>query len=159
MAETAHSGALFAAGCFWAVEAAFRRLDGVLDTAVGYCGGSLEAPSYAQVCTGATGHAETVWVAFDPAVISYRALLETFWTCHDPTQRDRQGPDIGVQYRSVIFVQDAAQREAALESRRALSDRGRWPRLIVTATEPAAQFWRAEEEHQRYLEKHRGAYC
>ena len=145
--------ATFAAGCFWGVEAAFRRLDGVLSTAVGYTGGHTVDPSYKDVCGGQTGHAEAVRVTFDPARISYDQLLDVFWAVHDPTQRNRQGPDIGTQYRSAIFThgpeQDRAAR-ASLERQAEVGDRGR---KIVTEIVPAEAFYMAEDYHQQYLEK------
>ena len=145
--------ATFAAGCFWGVEAAFREVKGVRATEVGYTGGTTENPSYEDVCTGATGHAEAVRVDYDPARVSYEELLAVFWAIHDPTQRDRQGPDVGTQYRSAIFVHDAAQEEAARASREALETSGRHARPVVTEIVPAGPFWRAEEYHQRYFEK------
>ncbi len=145
--------ATFGAGCFWGVEAAFRRVPGVRETAVGYMGGTLESPRYEDVCTGRTGHAEVVRVAYDPEAVSYETLLDVFWQCHDPTQRDRQGPDVGTQYRSVIFTHDAAQEAAARASKAALERSGRFARPIVTEIVPAGPFWRAEEYHQQYFEK------
>jgi peptide methionine sulfoxide reductase msrA/msrB len=145
--------ATFAAGCFWGVEAAFRALPGVIETAVGYTGGRTEKPTYEQVCTDRTGHAEAVEVVYDPARISYAQLLAAFWKMHDPTQVNRQGPDHGTQYRSAIFYHDQAQRQAAEASRQKLAESGRCPRPIATAIEPAGAFWKAEEYHQRYLEK------
>ena len=143
--------ATFAAGCFWGVEAAFRAADGVLDTAVGYTGGTLARPSYEEVCTGATGHAEAVEVRFDPSRLTYEALLDLFWTIHDPTTRDRQGPDVGTQYRSAIFTHSPEQERAARASLERAREGRRRP--IVTRIEPAGPFWRAEEYHQRYLER------
>jgi len=143
--------ATFAAGCFWGVEAAFRKTPGVVDTRVGYCGGHVPEPSYEQVCTGMTGHAESVAVCFDPAMVSYKALLDVFWNCHDPTQLNRQGPDTGSQYRSVIFYHNEAQKEAALASRDALQQHISAP--VVTEIVAAFPFYLAEEYHQRYLEK------
>ncbi len=144
--------ATFGAGCFWQVEATYRALSGVLDTAVGFMGGSKGNPTYREVCTGRTGHAEVLQVEYDPERVSYDQLLDLFWENHDPTTLNRQGPDIGTQYRSVIFGSDEAQLVAAQASRE------RWqPRfgsLIVTEIVPAERFWRAEEYHQRYLEKH-----
>lgn len=151
--------ATFGAGCFWGVEAAFRRLPGVLETAVGYAGGGLENPSYEDVCTGSTGHAEVVRVEYDPDQISYRDLLETFWEIHDPTTRDRQGPDIGSQYRSVIFFHDGDQEAVAHASRQKLEDEARYAAPVVTEILPAGPFYRAEEYHQRYLEKRGEASC
>lgn len=145
--------ATFGAGCFWGVEAAFRQVEGVVDTAVGYMGGTVEHPTYQQVCTDTTGHVEVVQVEYDPERVSYEALLDVFWACHDPTQVNRQGPDIGTQYRSVIFVHDEEQAAAARTSRERLEDSGSYTRPIATRIEPASTFWRAEEYHQRYLER------
>jgi peptide-methionine (S)-S-oxide reductase len=145
--------ATFGAGCFWGVEAAFRRIPGVIDVAVGYTGGTLENPSYQDVCTGRTGHAEAVLVDFDPAKVSYQQLLDVFWSSHDPTQLNRQGPDVGTQYRSAIFYHDQDQLAQAEESRAKLESSGRFRRPIATQIVPAAPFFRAEEYHQRYLEK------
>jgi peptide-methionine (S)-S-oxide reductase len=147
------STATFAAGCFWGVEAAFRRVEGVTSTEVGYTGGQAAEPTYQQVCTGRTGHAEAVRVGFDPARVSYDDLLAVFWACHDPTQLDRQGPDVGTQYRSAIFFHDAAQEEAATRSRDALAASGAHADTVVTEIVPAVEFWRAEEYHQQYLAK------
>ncbi len=151
--------ATFAAGCFWGVEAAFRRVDGVVETAVGYSGGTTEKPSYEDVCTDRTGHAETVQVRYDPAKLAYDDLLNVFWNCHDPTTLNRQGPDVGTQYRSAIFYHDAAQKAAAEESKRKLGQSGRHRRPIVTEIVPAPTFYRAEEYHQRYLEKRGRTSC
>jgi len=145
--------ATFGAGCFWGVEAAFRKVHGVVDTAVGYAGGTTSDPSYKDVCTDKTGHAEVVQVAYDPSIVSYARLLEVFWKCHDPTQVNRQGPDRGTQYRSVIFYHSEAQRVAADASKATLDQSRKWARPIATRIEPAPTFWRAEEYHQRYLEK------
>jgi peptide-methionine (S)-S-oxide reductase len=144
--------ATFAAGCFWGVEAAFRQINGVLQTAVGYTGGHVPDPTYERVCRGRTGHAEAVEVWFDPAQVSYAQLLQTFWRIHNPTTRNRQGFDFGRQYRSAIFCHDAGQQEAAIASRDAEQQSLR--RQIVTQITPASAFYRAEEYHQRYLEKH-----
>jgi methionine-S-sulfoxide reductase len=146
--------ATFGAGCFWQVEEEFRRLDGVLETAVGYEGGHVENPTYEQVCTGTTGHTEVCQVTFDPARVSYEELLEKYLALHDPTQLNRQGPDVGFQYRSVIFVHSDEQGEAARRVLERAQERFRDP--IVTAIEPAVPFWRAEEYHQCYLEKRQG---
>lgn len=143
--------ATFAAGCFWGIEAAFRRLPGVQDTRVGYAGGSTDNPSYKQVCSGKTGHAESVEVEFDPDEVSYDELLETFWEVHDPTTLNRQGPDIGSQYRSAIFLHDAEQEAAARASMERAQDGSRKP--IVTEVVAAPDFHAAEDYHQRYLEK------
>ena len=146
--------ATFGAGCFWHVEATFRQVPGVVDTTVGYMGGSVPNPTYEQVCTGETGHAEVVQVEYDPEQVSYEELLDVFWKCHDPTQRNRQGPDVGTQYRSVIFYHTEEQRMLAEASRRRLEESGLYPRPIVTEIVPAREFYRAEEYHQRYFEKH-----
>ncbi len=147
----------FAAGCFWGVEAAFREIEGVVETTVGYTGGSTADPSYEQVCSGATGHAESVDVWFDPAIVGYNELLEAFWSIHDPTTKDRQGWDFGSQYRSAIFVHDAAQERQAIASRD--EHQGALPRPIVTEIVPAGAFYDAEDYHQRYFEKNGGAVC
>ncbi len=149
--------ATFGAGCFWGVEAAFRQLDGVTATAVGYAGGTAERPTYEQVCSHTTGHAEVVEVTYDPERLPYEALLAVFWANHDPTQLNRQGPDVGDQYRSVIFVHDAAQREAAEASRERVQARLAKP--VVTQIDDAPAFWLAEDYHQQYLEKRGMASC
>jgi peptide-methionine (S)-S-oxide reductase len=149
--------ATFGAGCFWGVEAAFRKVAGVIDTEVGYEGGSLENPTYYDVCSDRTGHAEVVRVTYDPAKVSYEMLLDVFWKGHDPTTLNRQGPDFGSQYRSVIFYHDEAQKAAALASRERAQASGRYRRPIVTEVIPAGRFWRAEEYHQQYYEKNGGA--
>src|SRR5918999_1789660 len=149
--------ATFAAGCFWQVEADFRRVEGVTRTTAGYTGGNLDRPSYEDVCTDRTGHAEAVEVEFDPQTVSYEQLLEVFWSGHDPTQLNRQGPDIGTQYRSAIFVHDEEQERAAQASRERA--RERFDRRVVTEIVPAATFWPAEDYHQRYLEKRGLASC
>jgi peptide-methionine (S)-S-oxide reductase len=151
--------ATFGAGCFWGVEAAFRQIEGVTATAVGYEGGTLENPTYEDVCSHTTGHAEVVEVTYDPEQISYETLLETFWGKHDPTQFNRQGWDIGDQYRSVIFFHDEEQREAAQRSKAELDASGQYRRPIATVIEPAQTFYRAEDYHQRYLEKMGRATC
>jgi peptide-methionine (S)-S-oxide reductase len=151
--------ALFAAGCFWGVEAAFRQVPGVLETAVGYAGGTSADPGYKEVCTGTTGHAETVEVRFDPAVVSYRQLLEVFWDNHDPTQLNRQGPDRGSQYRSAIFFLDPAQEAAARAAKEELQRSGRFRQPVVTEIAAAGPFYRAEDYHQQYLEKRGLAHC
>src|ERR1041385_6402607 len=145
--------AIFGAGCFCGVEAKFRQLPGVRDTAVGYAGGKTENPTYEDVCSDETGHAEVVLVEFDPAIIGYRQLLDVFWANHNPTTLNRQGPDVGTQYRSVIFYHSPEQRMAAEESKTELEKSHRFQRPIVTQIEPAPPFYRAEEYHQRYLEK------
>jgi peptide-methionine (S)-S-oxide reductase len=147
---------VFAAGCFWGVEDTYREVAGVVATRVGYCGGHTVNPTYRQVCSGDTGHAEAVEVTFDPEVISYDQLLEIFWQSHDPTQLNRQGPDFGTQYRSVIFFQSEAQHQSAEASRERLVRSGRLQRPIVTEIVPAAIFWEAEEYHQNYHLKHGG---
>lgn len=143
--------ATFAAGCFWGVESAFRRLDGVTATTVGYTGGHVPDPTYELVCTGTTGHAEAVEVEYDPAVVSYGDLLTTYWAIHDPTTPNRQGPDVGTQYRSAIFFHDEAQEKAARES--LAREQAQLPRPIVTEVVRAAPFFRAEDYHQQYEEK------
>ncbi len=145
--------AMFGAGCFWGVEATFRQVKGVTSTAVGYSGGRLDNPSYEDVCTDKTGHAEVVQVEYDPAQVSYEQLLDVFWNNHDPTTPNRQGPDFGTQYRSVIFYQTPEQKAAAFASKEKLEESGKYRRPIVTQIVPASTFWRAEEYHQRYLEK------
>ena len=144
--------AIFGAGCFWGVELTFSKIEGVESTAVGYCGGSVPDPTYEIVCTGQSGHAEVVLVEFDPDKVSYDKLLETFWSLHDPTTLNRQGPDIGTQYRSVIFFQDEDQAVVAKTSKEKLQESGRFINDIVTEIVPAAEFYRAEEYHQKYLE-------
>ena len=145
--------ATFAAGCFWGVEAAFRRVDGVTGTAVGYTGGDTEDPTYEEVCSDLTGHAEAVQVEFDPERVCYEDLLEVFWSIHDPTTRNRQGPDVGSQYRSAIYVHDAAQEAAAKASKEGLEAEKRVSRPVVTEIEPAGVFYPAEDYHQQYFEK------
>lgn len=151
--------ATFGAGCFWGVEAAFREIPGVVDTAVGYMGGSLPNPTYKDVCTDLTGHAEVVQIEFDESRVSYEQLLDVFWRIHDPTSLNRQGPDVGTQYRSVIFFHTPEQERAARESLRRLESSGRYSKPIVTEIAPAQTFWRAEEYHQRYLEKRGLKHC
>ena len=148
--------ATFGAGCFWGVEAAFRRVPGVLDAVSGYSGGHTENPSYKDVCTDRTGHAEVVQVTFDPSKVTYEQLLDIFWKIHDPTQVNRQGPDFGTQYRTAIFYHSPEQEATARKSKQALEASGKLRRPIATEITPASPFWRAEEYHQRYLEK-RGA--
>jgi peptide-methionine (S)-S-oxide reductase len=149
--------ATFGAGCFWGVEATFRRLAGVKATAAGYEGGAMQNPTYQDVCTDETGHAEVVEVTFDPATISYHDLLNVFWENHDPTTKDRQGPDVGRQYRSAIFFHSAEQEKEAIASRDAAKKNFKRP--IVTEIAPATTFWRAEEYHQQYLEKRGLSHC
>lgn len=151
--------AAFGAGCFWGVEAAFRKLEGVTSTAAGYMGGHTNNPTYKEVCSDATGHAEVVLVTFDPDVVSYAALLDLFWRCHNPTQLNRQGPDVGSQYRSAIFTYSDAQQQTAAASKAALSASGKYAHPIVTEITPAATFFIAEDYHQQYLEKRGLASC
>jgi peptide-methionine (S)-S-oxide reductase len=151
--------ATFGAGCFWGVEAEFRRVKGVKATAVGYAGGQLKNPTYHDVCTDRTGHAEVVQVEYDPETVAYDDLLNVFWENHNPTTLNRQGPDVGTQYRSVIFFHTPEQEAAAQASKERLEKSGRYRRPIVTQIEPAAEFWRAEEYHQQYLEKRGRASC
>jgi peptide-methionine (S)-S-oxide reductase len=151
--------ATFAAGCFWGVEALFRSVPGVVDTMVGYTGGTVPEPTYEMVSRHGTGHAEAVLVEYDPSQVSYEQLLDVFWGHHDPTTRNRQGPDVGSQYRSAVFTHTPAQ-QAAAESVKARLDRsGRFKAPIVTEIAPAGPFYRAEEYHQRYAEKHGGVQC
>ncbi len=145
--------ATFGAGCFWGVEATFRKTEGVVETAVGYLGGTRENPTYEDVCTARTGHAEVVQVVFDPEKVRYVDLLDVFWKCHDPTQLNRQGPDVGTQYRSAVFFHTPEQEEAAKKSKDALDQSGQLGTPIVTEIAPASTFYRAEEYHQQYLEK------
>jgi peptide-methionine (S)-S-oxide reductase len=151
--------ATFAAGCFWGVEATFRQLAGVTSTRVGYTGGKTEDPTYQQVCTDMTGHAEAVEVEYDPAKITYEKLLDVFWENHDPTQLNRQGPDWGTQYRSAIFFHSPEQEKAALNSKEQLEKSGRYRNKIVTQILPAVMFYPAEDYHQHYLEKRGLATC
>jgi peptide-methionine (S)-S-oxide reductase len=145
--------ATFGAGCFWGVESAFRQIPGVTDVKVGYEGGTLENPTYKDVCSNRTGHAEVAQVTFDPAKVSYDKLLDAFWNMHDPTTINRQGPDVGTQYRSVIFFHSPVQEAAAKASVAQLTASGRFKRPIVTQIVPAVKFYPAEEYHQRYFEK------
>ena len=151
--------ATFGAGCFWGVEARFAEMNGVIDTAVGYEGGDLEHPTYKEVCTDRTGHAEVVAVTFDPSRLSYDALLDAFFALHDPTQLNRQGPDWGSQYRSVVFTHSGEQAQLAKAKIDELNAAGAYRKPIVTKVEPTATFWRAEEYHQRYLEKRGMVHC
>lgn len=150
--------AMFGAGCFWGVEEFFRPLPGVLATSVGYSGGHTENPTYEQVCTKGTGHAEVVWVEFDPGRISYANLLDVFWDKHNPTTLNRQGPDIGDQYRSVIFTFDDTQKQLALASKHALEASDRFHDPVVTQITEAGPYWLAEDYHQKYLLKKAGGY-
>ena len=145
--------ATFGAGCFWGVEAQFRQVKGVTSATVGYSGGTMEDPSYEDVCSGKTGHAEAVEVIFDPEMISYDELLDVFWSIHDPTTLNRQGPDVGSQYRSAIFTHDSGQDAAARASKERLQSSAGNTREIVTEITPATAFYRAEDYHQQYLEK------
>jgi len=145
--------ATFAAGCFWGVEADFRDVEGVVKTTVGYTGGHFANPTYEDVCSDRTGHAEAVLVEFDPGIVSYKGLLEAFWSIHDPTTLNRQGPDVGSQYRSAVFYHNEAQKAAALASRDALAKSNKYKRPIATEISPADVFWPAEEYHQQYFEK------
>ena len=145
--------ATFGAGCFWGAETAFREVNGVTATRVGYLGGTMKNPTYHDVCTDMTGHAEVVEVEFDPSKVSYEDLLNVFWTCHDPTQLNRQGPDVGTQYRSAIFFHSPEQEKAARASKEKLQASGRYKRPIATEISPVSEFWMAEDYHQQYLEK------
>jgi len=151
--------ATFGAGCFWGIEAAFRRVPGVLDATVGYSGGHTQNPNYQEVCTDTTGHAEVVQVTFDPEKLSYEQLLDVFWTIHDPTQVNRQGPDYGKQYRTAIFFHSPEQEATAKKSKQALEASGKLRRPVATEITVAGPFWRGEEYHQRYLEKRGAASC
>lgn len=157
--EAAMQKATFGAGCFWGVEAAFRQVPGVVATSAGYMGGTMKSPTYKDVCTDKTGHAEVVEVVYDPAKVTYEQLLDVFWAKHDPTQLNRQGPDFGKQYRSVIFFHSPEQEAAARASKEALDKSGKYSRPVVTQIAPATEFWRAEEYHQQYLEKRGQAVC
>ncbi len=156
---TSYRKATFAAGCFWGVESAFRKMKGVISTRVGYTGGQLRNPTYQDVCTDTTGHAEAVEVTYNPALLSYEQLLEEFFRIHDPTTPDRQGPDSGSQYRSVIFYHDDTQRAAAESSIIQLERSCRYRQPVVTLVIPAREFYEAEEYHQQYFEKNKGARC
>ncbi|ALG68923.1 peptide-methionine (S)-S-oxide reductase MsrA [Beggiatoa leptomitoformis] len=151
--------ATFGAGCFWGIEQRFRQIQGVVDVAVGYAGGHLANPDYESVCTDRTGHAEVVQIEFDPAIVSYEQLLAVFWNCHNPTTLNRQGPDTGTQYRSVIFFHSPAQEASAIASKIELAKSGRYATPIVTEIVVAPTFYRAEEYHQQYLAKRGVAYC
>ena len=151
--------ATFGAGCFWGVEAAFRRVPGVIEVFSGYSGGHTENPSYRDVCSDETGHAEVVQVTFDPAKVTYEQLLAVFWKIHDPTQVNRQGPDYGTQYRTAIFFHTPEQEAAARKSKQALEASGKLRRPVATEITPAGPFWKAEEYHQRYLEKRGATSC
>ncbi len=151
--------AVFGAGCFWGVEETFRKVKGVTSTRVGYMGGTVENPTYRQVCSDTTGHTEVCEVTFDPEATSYGKMLEVFWKVHDPTQVNRQGPDVGKQYRSVIFYSSEEQKAAAEKSRKELAASGRYEKPVATAIEPAKAFWPAEDYHQRYFQKRGGGAC
>jgi peptide-methionine (S)-S-oxide reductase len=151
--------ATFGAGCFWGVEAAFRQVPGVISTSVGYAGGTLKNPTYRDVCSGNTGHAEVVQVEFDPARVSYEELLKVFWENHDPTTLNRQGPDVGAQYRSAIFFHDEKQEAAARKSKEQLEKSGVFKRPIVTEITAAPDYYIAEDYHQQYLEKRGQSHC
>ena len=151
--ETLDAKATFGAGCFWGVEAAYRQIPGVLSTSVGYLGGAMKNPTYRDVCTGRTGHAEVVQVTYDPSRVTYDDLLTVFWENHDPTTLNRQGPDVGTQYRSAIFYHDEAQRAVAESSKEERERGGRYRRPIVTEITPATDYFEAEDYHQQYLEK------
>lgn len=153
MNNTKLEKATFGAGCFWGVEAAFRQIDGVISTAVGYAGGNMHNPTYRDVCIGRTGHAEVVEVIYDPAKVSYDRLLSVFWENHDPTQLNRQGPDVGEQYRSAIFFNTPEQQAVAVASKESLQATGRYRRPVITEISPASEFYKAEDYHQQYLEK------
>ena len=151
--------ATFGAGCFWGVEEAFRKVKGVTSTAVGYSGGTLKNPTYHDVCTGQTGHAEVVQVEYDPPQVSYEELLAVFWANHDPTTMNRQGPDVGSQYRSAVFYHTPQQEAAARASKDKLNSSGVYKRPIVTEITPASEFWMAEDYHQQYVAKRGGGSC
>ncbi|WP_422924920.1 peptide-methionine (S)-S-oxide reductase MsrA [Singulisphaera sp. PoT] len=151
--------ATFAAGCFWGIEEAFRKVEGVSETAVGYLGGTMENPTYRDVCSDTTGHAEVVQVQYDPAQVSYGQLLDLFWKIHDPTTLNRQGPDYGTQYRSAVFYHDDEQKAEAEASKAAMDASGHFRRPIVTEITPTSHFYRAEEYHQQYLVKRGRTSC
>jgi methionine-S-sulfoxide reductase len=150
--------AIFAAGCFWGVEAKFRKVPGVLSTRVGYTGGQFNKPSYEDVCSNKTGHAEAIEITFDPSKVSYDELLDIFWTTHDPTTLNRQGPDVGTQYRSAIFYLNSTQKDIAINSKAKIDSSKRFKKPIVTQIVPASDFWKAEEYHQQYEEKRNKRY-
>ncbi len=151
--------AIFGAGCFWGVEEAFRGQAGVVETAVGYCGGKTENPTYKDICSGETGHAEVVRVTFDTGQTTYDDLLDVFWNCHNPTMRNRQGPDVGTQYRSVIFFQSEDQEDSARATCEAVAHSGQYEEAIATEISPAATFYMAEDYHQQYMQKNPQAGC
>lgn len=145
--------ATFAAGCFWGVEAAFRKINGVLSTSVGYTGGPFKKPTYKDVCTGSTGHAEAVEILFDPSIVTYKNLVDFFWKIHDPTTLNRQGPDVGTQYRSAMYFHSPEQESIAQSSKEALQNSGEFKETVVTEITSSSEYFRAEEYHQQYLEK------
>ena len=151
--------ATFGAGCFWGVEETFRQIPGVADTAVGYLGGHMQNPTYQDVCTDETGHAEVVQVTYDPAQVGYDRLLDVFWSAHDPTTLNRQGPDVGTQYRSAIFFHSPEQERVAQASKEKMQASGKFRRAIVTEITPASTFYRAEDYHQKYLAKRGMSHC
>jgi peptide-methionine (S)-S-oxide reductase len=151
--------ATFGAGCFWGVQREFNKVNGVINTTVGYMGGSLKNPTYEDVCTNKTGHAEVIHIEYDPSVVSYEGLLDVFWGIHDPTQKNRQGPDIGVQYRSVIFYHNDEQKNIAEKSRQELEQSGKYSKPIATDITKSDVFYKAEEYHQNYLEKNKASSC
>ncbi len=151
--------AAFAAGCFWGVQAAFDKIPGVVSTIVGYTGGQTKNPSYEQVCSGKTGHAEAVQLEFNPEKVSFEELLRVFWSIHNPTEKNRQGPDVGEQYRSAIFYHSEKQKQAALDSKRALEALGKYDKPIATKVVKAGPFFKAEERHQKHAEKHGKGVC
>ena len=157
--EPQYKKASFGAGCFWGVEKIFSKVKGVVSTEVGYMGGSAANPTYEEVCTGRTGHAEAIEVVYDPSKVSYEELLATFWEWHDPTTLNRQGPDVGTQYRSAIFFYDPEQESAAKRSKEILEKSKVFKNPIVTEIVPAGKLWKAEEYHQQYLQKNPGGYC
>jgi peptide-methionine (S)-S-oxide reductase len=151
--------ATFAAGCFWGVEAAFSKVNGITATMVGYSGGRLENPNYKDVCTGRTGHAESIQLEYDSSVVSYEEILEIFWGIHDPTTPNRQGSNVGSQYRSIIFYHNEKQKKTALASKERLNNSGKYSRLVVTEIVPASTFYKGEEYHQKYFKKVGGGNC
>lgn len=158
MTENGLQTATLAGGCFWGVEELIRELDGVVDTVVGYTGGNAPNATYEQVKSGGTGHAESIRITFDPSKITYRAILEFFFRLHDPTTRNRQGNDVGTQYRSAIFYHDEEQKTVAEEVKQGVEQSKKWPRPVVTEIVPAGDFWNAEGYHQDYLQKNPGGY-
>tara|TARA_B110000467_G_C18323782_1_gene487352 strand:- start:738 stop:1226 length:489 start_codon:yes stop_codon:yes gene_type:complete len=150
--------AMFGAGCFWGIEETFRKTQGVIDVAVGYSGGATQEPTYESVCSGTTGHAEVVEIDFDEQTVSFEKLLTVFWDCHNPTQLNYQGPDVGTQYRTAIFTMNDEQVELAIESKKQEQDSNRHNGDITTEITPAQKFWRAEEYHQQYIAKNRGRF-